>query len=54
MAHLGHDVEMIEVLGFVPVSVDAKGEASIPDMTKATWLMATPEAEKMLESNSLP
>jgi hypothetical protein len=54
MAHLGHDVEMIEVLGFVPVTVDVKGQASIPDITKATWLMATPEAEKVLESTALP
>jgi hypothetical protein len=54
MAHLGHDVEMIEVLGFVPVMVDAQNQVSIPDITKATWLMATPEAEKILQPAPLP
>jgi hypothetical protein len=53
-AHLGHDVEMMEVLGFVPVDVNAQNEASIPDMSKATWPRLNPEAEKILQPVALP
>jgi hypothetical protein len=51
-AHLGHDVEMIEVLGFVPVDVNAQNQASIPDISKATWPRLNPEAEKILDPTS--
>ncbi|MEZ0275340.1 MAG: hypothetical protein ACAH88_10585, partial [Roseimicrobium sp.] len=47
-AHLNHDVEMIEVVGFVPVRVDPMHLTAIADMNKATWLPATPEAERIL------
>ncbi|RBP42381.1 hypothetical protein DES53_10687 [Roseimicrobium gellanilyticum] len=53
-AHLGHDVEMIEVLGFVPVSVNAQQQVTIPDMTKATWPRLNPEAEKILQPVGIP
>lgn len=51
-AHLGHDVEMIEVLGFVPVSVTAQNQIEAPDLSKAKWLRLTPEAEKILDPAS--
>jgi hypothetical protein len=47
-AHLNHDVEMIEVLGFVPVRVNPVDQTADADMSQATWLPATPEAEKIL------
>lgn len=42
-AHLGHDVTMVELLGFVPVNGTA------PDWSRVTWLPATPEASAILQ-----
>ncbi len=51
-AHLGHDILMIEVLGLVPMQTSGSGAVLVPDLSKARWLPATPEAEKAVAAPS--
>ena len=44
-AHLGHDVTIVEVLGFAPL-MPGGGDA---DWDRATWLPFTPEAHDILQ-----
>lgn len=48
-AHLGHDAEMIEVVGYAPLRIDKKTGAMSADFSRSTWLPITPEAEKVLK-----
>lgn len=45
-AHLGHDVTMVELLGYVPV------KDSAPDWPRVTWLSPTPEAGAILRGQT--